>query len=226
MTAARVDKHGIREVSPEAREKGKSWMRWPAILLLCAALFPVWPGQAAEGPLEALVLAQKGIDARDPDLFHQAVDLDAVLAHGLDEAIDALVGQARSGALDPLLSMTVLSLTDGSPQNRELLTALLASEVRGFVNTGISKGVFAGSGEDKSGFSPLFKGISLDRKEILPGKILSRKDGRATVSATFRDRKAGSFPLRLALEETDSRWRVKKILNGPELIREALRHGR
>ena len=154
------------------------------------------------------------------------MDLDAVLAHGLDEAIEALVGQARSGALNTLLSMTVLSLADGSPQNRELLATLLASEVRNFINTGISKGVFAGSGEDKSGFSPLFKGISLDRKEILPGKILSRKDGRATVSATVRDRKAWSFPLRLALEETGGRWRVKKILNSPELILEAVRHGR
>jgi hypothetical protein len=198
-------------------------------MALCLALLiflPAWPGQAAQGPLDALVLAQKGIEARDPDLFQQALDLNAVLAHGLDEAANALRGQARNGNLDPVLAMTVLGLVDASPQNREFLETLLVSEITTFINSGISSGSFAGNGTNRSGASPLFKGISRERKEILPGKVLSRKGDRATVSATFRDHGAGSYPLRLAVEEVGGRWQIKRILNVSELIREALRHAR
>jgi hypothetical protein len=154
------------------------------------------------------------------------VDLDAVLAHSLDETVDFLIDQTRNGALDPFLSLIVRGLADGSPQNRAFLKAFLASETRTFINAGISRGIFAGTGGDRADLPPLFQGISRGRKEILPGKIRSRKNGRVTVSAAFLDRGAGRFPLRLAVENAGGRWRITKILNTSELVQEALRHAR
>jgi hypothetical protein len=199
-----------------------------AILILCAAILAIWPGRAAaEEPLDALILAQKGIDSMDPGPFHQAVDLEAIMARGLDAAVNVLLERTRESApLDPFLALIVRGLIEGSPQTGEFLKSFLVSETRTFINAGISRGVFAGNSKGDPGFSPLFEGISPGRKEILPGKVLSRKGGRATVSATLLDHGAGRFPLRLAVENAGGRWRITEILNVPELIRAALRHER
>ncbi|MDR2161590.1 MAG: hypothetical protein LBO77_05565 [Desulfovibrio sp.] len=177
------------------------------------------------GPLDALVLVQQGIDTRNPDLFHQAVDLNAVLSHALDDALRILNTQA--GSLDTTLALALQGLEGDSSLSRNLFSALLSSEAQRFVDTGIRSGSFAGKTPGQQPFSSLLlQGVSQERKQIIPGKILSRQGVRATASASLADDGAGIFPLRLALEEENGHWRIKKILNIPELIKEAMVHGR
>ncbi|MDR1360553.1 MAG: hypothetical protein LBJ82_06180 [Deltaproteobacteria bacterium] len=216
------------EFSMQPRAKNTLRALHLAGLILCLICLTIRPGSAAaEEPLDAVILAQQAIDSKNPDLFHQAVDLQAILARGLDKAMRVLSKRITDhDSMDPLLSLLLSQLDEGSPQAREFLKTFLLSEIRTFINTGISRGVFAGTSKEDPDFSPLFQRVSPERKELLPGKVLSRKGGRATISATLLDQGAGSFPLRLSVENAEGRWRITEILNAPELLEQALRHGR
>lgn len=196
---------------------------------VCAALFlgPARTAQA-EGPLDAISKAQAAIDDNDPDTFKKYVDINAVLNKGMDDLITALKAQAADGSLEgnnAVLLLILASLGEDDQGKTEFLKQLLASEMKTFVTTGISGGYFAGKPTGKvkpSGLTAtLLKSMSKGRKEIVPGKVISLEDGQATVTGTFVDKKAGSFPLELRMEKTGEHWQVKEVLNAEELAKQA-----
>lgn len=207
----------------------------PATLLLCLFLglagLAVPVSAAASGPLDSLRTAQQGIDQCDPDLFRQAVDVDAVFNNGFDTLLSVLTEEVRAGNIsgeNALLAMAVSGLSNGDGANMELLKQLLSSEVKSFVAAGISGGYFAGASNGKVGknagaFSSLLKDLSKERKQLVPGNILSQKGDEAVISAQFVDGEAGRFPLKLRLEQGNAGWQVKEVLNAQELLREASR---
>ena len=170
----------------------------------------------------------------DPDLFRQAVDIDSVLSSGFDSLIAALQKEVQAGNIggdNAMLTMAVMGLTSGDGKNMEIFRQLLSSEAKSFVSAGISGGYFAGKPNGKVNgnagvFSSLLKDISKERKQLVPGKVLSQKDGQATVTGSLVDGGAGKFPLKLRLEETGGRWQVKEVLNAQELLQEAQRRNK
>ncbi len=186
----------------------------------------------AQAPLEALALAQRGIDQSEPDLFYQAVDVNSVLARGADAGIAAIKEQMAKGTLgelNPMLALAVAGMDTGDAAKTKMLKQLLTSEVRTFVAAGIRGGYFAGKPNgkvDAGSFSPLLDGLSKGRKEIVAGKVLSHKGDTAKVSATFIDHGAGTFPLELGLEQRNGQWQVVEISNAAALIQEAAKGGK
>ena len=206
---------------------GQSWLFAAAAILSCLILLgAALPRTAFADPMDALSTAQKGIDQCDPELFRKAVDIDSVFNSGFDALISALRTEVEAGNIggdNALLSMAVMGLSSGDG-NTGMLKQLLNSEAKSFVASGISGGYFAGkpNGKGDSGsFSSLLKDISKGRKQLSPGKVLTQKDGQATITASLIDGDAGKFPLKLRLEETSSGWQVKEVLNAQELLQEA-----
>ena len=87
---------------------------------------------AADGPLDSLRAAQQGIDQCDPDLFRQAVDVDAVFNNGFTALVSVLDEEIRAGNIGgahPLLAMAVSGLCTGDNMNIALLKQLHSSHV-------------------------------------------------------------------------------------------------
>jgi hypothetical protein len=218
--------------APQTAPGKRFCSRLSATVLLCLGLLTfALPGSAvASGPLDSLRVAQQGIDQCDPDLFRQAVDVDAVYNNGFDTLLSVLADEVRAGNIggeNALLAMAVSGLSSGDGKNLELLKQLLSSEVKSFVTAGISGGYFAGEPNGKvnnaGAFSSLLKDISKERKQLVPGKVLSQKGNEAVISARLVDGGAGTFPLKLKLENDNGRWQVKEVLNARELLQEAYR---
>jgi ABC-type transporter MlaC component len=204
------------------------------VALLVAAIGLPRPLFAAGGPLDALSTIQQAVDKADSDLFAQAADLDSLLQTSSDALMQSLKQQADQGALGSSQIAVVLALSSamgGDSAQASFIRQLLLSEVRGFVISGINGGYFAGQPNgsikpSRASLASLLEKMPEGRREIVPGKVLSRKDGKATVSATFVDPGAGSLPLELALQEENGHWRVKQVLNAAALFELAARRGK
>jgi ABC-type transporter MlaC component len=194
--------------------------------LLVAAVGLPRPLLAASGPLGALTTIQQAVDSADSDLFEQAADLNSLLQTSADALMQSLKHQADQGALGNsqiAMALALSSAMGGDAAQASFLRQLLLSEVRGFVISGINGGYFAGQPNgsikpSRVSLASLLEKMPKGRREIVPGKVLSHKDGQATVSATFVDPGAGSLPLELALQEENGRWRVTQVLNAAELF--------
>ena len=225
---------GQRCSAPHTK-RGNSSVKFMAAALLTLFLSAAGlalPGNAAaSGPLDSLQVAQQGIDRCDPDLFRQAVDVDSVFNSGFDTLLSVLADEVRAGNIggeNALLAMAVSGLNSGGGSNAALLKQLLSSEAKSFVTAGISGGYFAGNpngkvGKDAGAFSSLLKDISKERKQLVPGKVLSQNGNDAVISAQLVDGGAGKFPLKLRLEKDNGRWQVKEVLNAQELLQKANR---
>ena len=199
------------------------------IVRFCLAPAPALAAAVTNGPMDAVTIAQKAVDAADPDMFAEVVDVDSVLNKGITTAMEIMKEQSaqnKAGQGSPLLALALAGLSGKDKNQVELIKALLVSEVKGFVRTGIYGGYFAGkpngrAASNSSTFSPLLDGVSKKRKELLPGKVLSQQKDAASVSATLVDKDAGNFPLSLGLERQNGVWRVTELRNLRELMRKA-----
>lgn len=223
-----------RRSAPQAKRGNSSAKLVAAALLalfLGAAGLALPGNAAASGPLDSLHVAQQGIDQCDPDLFRQAVDVDAVFNSGFDTLLSVLADEVRAGNIggeNALLAMAISGLNSGDGTNAALFKQLLSSEAKSFVSAGISGGYFAGNpngkvSKDAGAFSSLLKDISKERKQLVPGKVISQNGNDAVISAQLVDGDAGRFPLKLRLEKDNGRWQVKEVLNAQELLQEANR---
>ena len=182
--------------------------------------------------MTALQLMQRGVDDADSDLFSQGIDIDSVVNKSSDSLLAALREQAASGNLPEgnitmLLGVADMAQTSGQGA---FLKQMLVSEVRSFLVSGVNGGYFAGKPNGRirpSGMTlaSTLEKMAIGRREILPGKVVSNENGKATVSATFVDPEAGRFPLSLAVEERNGQWKVVEILNAAELFSQVSRHG-
>ena len=207
-----------------------------AVLAACCAFFNLAASPAAHAassdPLSAIAMAQRGIDESDVDLFNRAVDVDSVLNKASGTLNAALREQLAAGKMGGGTGAMVLLLTSAEEDSAQagLLKQLMISEVKSFVAAGINGGYFAGKPNgrvkpERGTLAGSLPKMSKGRKELSPGKVLSQKDDKATVSAMFTDPKAGRFPLTLALERRDGQWRVMEIANAAELLDEATNRG-
>ena len=202
-----------------------------ALFCLFSALAPT-ARAASPDPLSAVVMAQQGIDKADSDMFNQAVDVDSVLNKASATLNKALREQLAAGKMGGGAGAMVMLFTAAGddPAQAGLLKQFMVSEVKSFVAAGVNGGYFAGkpNGRVKPESGTLagtLPKMSKGRKELVPGKVLSHQDDRATVSATFVDAKAGRFPLTLALERQGGNWRVTEVVNAAELLDEATNRG-
>lgn len=206
--------------------------------LSCAAILCGWLALAfgffapscalAADPLAAVVLAQQGIDQADSDLFNQAVDVNSVVSNASDALNAALREQLASGSLagNAGAMLLLFSASDSDPTQSGLLKQLIVSEVKSFLAAGINGGYFAGKPNDRVSpkrgtLAATIVKMPEGRRVLTPGKVLSQQNGKATVSATFSDPKAGSFPLVLELEQHNEKWRVTKVANAADLLQKA-----
>ena len=202
-----------------------------ALFCLCSALGPT-ARAASSDPLSAVAMAQRGIDEADSDLFNRAVDVDSVLNKASATLNKALREQLAAGKMGGGAGAMIMLFTaaEDDPAQAGLLKQFMVSEVKSFVAAGVNGGYFAGkpNGRVKPESGTLagtLPKMSKGRKELVPGKVLSHQDDKATVSATFVDAKAGRFPLTLALERRDGNWRVTEVVNAAELLDEATNRG-
>ena len=200
------------------------------LLLLSTCLFPSF---GAAGPLAAIEIAQRGIDESDSDLFNQAVDVDSVL-HKASGALNvALREQLAAGKVagGAGVMMLMLPLAEEDPEQAGLLKQLLIAEVKDFLAAGINGGYFAGKPNgsitpERGYLTGSLRKMPKGRRVLSPGEILSQQEGKATVSATFTDPKAGSFPLTLIVEQSGGNWRVTEIVNAMDLLEGTSGRGR
>lgn len=188
------------------------------------------PHAWASEPLSALVTAQKGVDACDSDLFNQAVDVPSVVNKASDSLIKALRTLSAEGTLGDSNIALALALAGMAEQagQADIIRQLLVSEVRGFVAAGINGGYFAGRPNNtvqppRGSLASTLDKLPPGRREIVPGRVLSDKEGKAVVSGVFVDPQAGRLPLELALELRNGQWRIVEITNAQSLFEEAAR---
>lgn len=215
-------------------QSGKRF-HFAALIVLCMVFgfaFPQ-PVLADSDPLSAITLAQQGIEQSDSDLFNRAVDVDSVLNKASDTLNTALREQFAAGKLSGGAGAMILLLSTSEEDSAKagLVKQLMVSEVKDFLAAGINGGYFAGKPNgtikpSRGTLASTLPKMSKGRKELIPGKVLSQKDGKAMVSATFADAKAGRFPLTLALERQNGNWRVTEIANAAELLEEATKRER
>lgn len=173
----------------------------------------------AKSPLEALSLAQKGIEGSDYTLFSRMVDTDSIVRGTAGEALSFLQEKMQKGELNnatPVLALMLSGVNVEDKSQMNMLTQMLSSEVRSFVASGISGGHFAGKPNGKTklaGAGALFTGLSTKPKRLVPGKVLQEKGDTALVSAMLEDGDAGRFPLELNMTRTNESWRVTGIHN-------------
>jgi hypothetical protein len=186
-------------------------------------------GAAPPGPLDAIALAGRGIEQADADLFNQAVDLDAVL----DRAFGVLSAALRDqpvGEKNAAIAALAAAATGNAAQDA-FVKQIILSEMKSCVAAGINGGYFAGrpNGRITPGggyLSLLLPELSQERRELIPGKVLSREGDKAVASAVLVDAGSGRFPLTLALERRGGDWRVTEVVNAAQLLREAKSRGR
>ena len=179
-----------------------------------------------------MVTAQRGIDEADSDLFNRAVDVDSVLNKAsatLNKALREQLAEGKMGGGAGAMIMLFTAAED-DPAQAGLLKQFMVSEVKSFVAAGVNGGYFAGKPNgrvkpERGTLAGTLPKMSKSRKELVPGKVLSHQDDKATVSATFVDAKAGRFPLTLALERQNGNWRVTEVVNAAELLDEATNRG-
>ena len=173
----------------------------------------------ARSPLEAVSLAQKGIEGSDYTLFSRMVDTDSIVRSTAGEAISFLQEKMQKGELNnatPVLALMLSGVNVEDKNQMNMLTQMLSTEVRSFVASGVSGGHFAGKPNGKTklaGAGALFTGLSTKAKRLVPGKVLQEKGDTALVSAVLEDGDAGRFPLELNMTRTNENWRVTGIHN-------------
>ena len=202
------------------------------VCLLCLPALAPTARAASSDPLSAVVTAQRGIDEADSDLFNRAVDVDSVLNKASATLNKALREQLAAGKMGGGAGAMIMLFTaaEDDPAQAGLLKQFMISEVKSFVASGVNGGYFAGKPNgrvkpERGTLAGTLPKMSKSRKELVPGKVLSHQDDKATVSATFVDAKAGRFPLTLALERQNGNWRVTEVVNAAELLDEATNRG-
>ena len=203
-------------------------------LVLCGALQAKAAQAAAttttlaKSPLQAVSLAQKGIEGADYTLFSRMVDTDSIVRTTAGEALSFLQEKMQKGELSNATPVMALMLSGVNVEDKgqmNMLTQMLSSEVRSFVASGISGGHFAGKPNGKTkiaGAGALFTGLSTKPKRLVPGKVLQEKGDTALVSAVLEDGDAGRFPLELNMTRTNETWRVTGIHNLRPMLETAI----
>ncbi len=182
----------------------------------------------AKSPLQAVSLAQKGIEGADYTLFSRMVDTDSIVRTTAGEALSFLQEKMQKGELSNATPVMALMLSGVNVEDKgqmNMLTQMLSSEVRSFVASGISGGHFAGKPNGKTkiaGAGALFTGLSTKPKRLVPGKVLQEKGDTALVSAVLEDGDAGRFPLELNMTRTNETWRVTGIHNLRPMLETAI----
>lgn len=135
------------------------------LILLLALLLPLPVQAEIQTPDKCLMEIGKAIDAGDVKTFEQLVDVDAILAKGLDVFLAQAARPENSRYMPPMLAL-MLSQAMSQADVRKLLLG----EAKAFVLDGVSTGAFAGKkieGAAAQGLlAPLFAYASIGRKEI------------------------------------------------------------
>jgi hypothetical protein len=161
------------------------------------------------------------------------VDVSSVVNKASDVLIAAIKEQALKGELGGGNIAVLLTLAASAEESGQtaLLRPLLITEVKNFVATGINSGYFAGKPNtfvtsSSNSLASVLKKMPKGRREIVPGKLILQRDGKARMSATFNDPTAGGFFLELLVEQQKDGWRVVEIANVKELFHEMAKRNR
>lgn len=133
----------------------------------------------AAPPDECLQKIGKSLDDGDLQAFEQLVDMDAILAQGMDVFLAEAQKPENSSKLAPMLAMM---FTQMGGQGGQVIRNLILQEARAFVANGISSGAFAGKqpapGANQGVLAPLFANASIGRKEIRGiGQVMKTENG-------------------------------------------------
>lgn len=198
-----------------------------ALFALCFALS--WPGcfaaQAAPGPEETIPLLQQGIDTKNLALVEKHLDIDGVVAKGLEQLLadpEVVTEVAKNPAVAVMLAL-------GGEEANAALHTLLLTETREYITHGVVSGAFAGTPDKTAApyrglFRKAFKGGEKDKKVFGPAKVSQREKNASLVTTTLADGTKGRvYPLTLRLQRQAGVWRVVELRNLPEFINAAKR---
>ncbi|CAK7001809.1 MAG: hypothetical protein DELT_00060 [Desulfovibrio sp.] len=191
-----------------------------AFLFMCALpAFTASAAPAVTGPAETIAMLQKAIDTNDIALAEKYLDIDAVLAKGVENiAVDeTLLRESNHPAINMALAL-------GPHAGSEILRTLLAAEAREYLRHGVVSGAFAGNPKADA---PPYKGIF--PKAFRGGDKDKRSFGKTTVTKTTGDtaylkasiiqgRKNKTLPLELVARKQDGVWRIVEVANAAELV--------
>lgn len=176
------------------------------------------------GPAGAVTGVQKAIEANDMALLERAIDLDAVVAKGVEAALadDAVVEAVSKYPAAAL----VLALGSSGGAN-EAIRTLLGSEVKEYIRHGVVSGAFAGKPKDNvsryGGIfgSKAFRGGDKDIVTISDVTVKNQDKSSARVTATVtQGSKKKTYPVEMAVQKQQSGWRIVEIANIPDLVRQ------
>lgn len=184
---------------------------------------------ASIGPVHAVDMLQKGVDAADVGLAETYIDLDSVAAKAAlvavaDESVRREAGKHPAGA--------VVLLLGASSDANEALRDMLASEVKEYFRYGVASGAFAGTPKPDATpyrgiFGKTFRGGVKDKKTLGPAKVKKSSGDSANVVATLTSGMKGkTYPLEMVLQNQNGTWRIVEIANLPELIRLGIQGGK
>lgn len=189
-----------------------------AASLFCGAASAA--GQSGD-PAGSVAMLQKAIDTNDMALAEQYMDIDGVIAKGIESVIvDENI--MREGAKHPAINM---ALALGPKTGNEILRALLSSEAREYVRHGIVSGAFAGNPRADAPpyrgiFPKAFRGGDKDKRSFGAASVTMRSGDTAHVRTTLVEgRKNAVHPLDLVMQKRDGVWRVVEVANTAALFR-------
>lgn len=195
-----------------------------ALFVICCSLCgpACFAAHAAAGPETAIRMLQQGINAKDLALVEKHLDIDSVVATGLQQMLaDPKVTDEI--AKDPAVAM-MLALGGGSAN--EALHTLLVTEAREYVAHGVVSGAFAGKPDKNAApyrgfFRNAFRGGEKDKKVFGPAKLSPRANA-SLVTTTLADGVKGRvYPLTLRVQRQAGVWRVVELCNMADFIRAA-----
>lgn len=202
-------------------------MRNRLFLKLCGIVFictvSICWGSSAEAKVntrDCLQAVQKSIDNTDADAFERLVNLDGILAGGLESFLQEM---ARPGKAELLPPMVQLLLSGFHGMQGQLTRGLILKELAAFIHNGVASGAFAGKpaslGESSGIIAPLFSNASLGRKQI--GFIGPETVTDNGVEASFIVHDYGNdndYPVQALFADKDTGYCIVEIKNFPELI--------
>lgn len=186
-----------------------------AVLMLCLAAVPAF----AASPVDAFTQIQKGIDTKNAALVEKHLDLNAVISHGIDNAVKNPEVVRLASEYPPVAIMMALGGADSSAFKQ-----FIGTEVRKFVDHGVASGAFAGKPDKNAGrfnglLAALFRGGAGDQKVFRNAKTLKQSGKKALVAVKLFDASNGeTYPLEMGLEQQKGVWRVVEISNIASLI--------
>lgn len=196
----------------------------PRIMLIsavCVMVFCVLPTASLSAtltPEQTVAAVQGALDTANEARLDELMDVNAIVAQGVDIFLTRARTPEGQAALSPLLAMTLSSL-ESSPQGRLMTQGLLQKTTEEFIRFGVRSGAFGGKKGDapqgKDMWSALFDGASLGRKEIQRiGKAVPEGEGVYVPCIVFDHGSQQTYIVQAALRKNPAGvWRIVGIRN-------------